>query len=147
VLGAIAPLLHTSSRSCSNYSRRIHIFAFFVEINTTEGTLIYRVCIHVYKGRQIRAKHSSTVLLTPPQHHLPNPEFDSPLRRTKAFTDKVPYLKIRILEPSTIYETLSLLLLFTLYTHSLRVATSRLLFWRLTRQAFHHPTIYVFLES
>lgn len=26
----------------------------------------------------------------------PNPDFDSPLRRTKAFTERVPRLKIRV---------------------------------------------------
>jgi len=146
VLGAIAPLLHTSSRYCVNYSKGTYIFAFFVEISTTEGTLIYRVYIHVYKGRQIRARHSSAVLVTPPQPHHSNHDFDSPLPGTKTFADIVPYPKIRVLELSTIYKILPHILLFTVYIYSLRAATSRLLFWRLTKQAFHHPILYVFLE-
>lgn len=117
VLGAIASLLHTSSRCCVNYSKGTRIFAFFVEISTTEGTLIYRVYIHVYKGRRIRARHSSTVLLTPPQPHNPNPNFDSPLPRKKTFADIVPYPKIRVLKPSTIYKILPHILLFTLYIY------------------------------
>jgi hypothetical protein len=129
VLGTIVLLPHTSSRCCVNYSIGTHISAFFVEINTTEGTLIYRLYIHVYKGRQIRVRHPSAVLIAPPQPHDTNPEFDSPLRRTEAFTDVVPYPRIRILEPSTIYEILSQLLLFTPYIYSLRTATSWLLFW------------------
>jgi hypothetical protein len=104
------------------------------------------VYIHVYKGRQIRARHSSAALLTPPQPYHLNPDFDSPLPRTKTFADIVPYPKIRVLEPSTIYKILPHILLFTLYIYSLRAATNRLLFWRLTRQAFYHLTIYVFLE-
>jgi len=147
VFGAIAPLPHTSSRCCASYTKGTHISAFLVEINTTDVTLIYRVYIQAYKGRQIPARHSSAVLFTPPQPHHPNPAFDSPLRRTKAFTDIVPYPKIRILEPSTIFKMLSQLLLLTLYIHSIRADTSMLLFWRLTRQTFHHPTIYVLLDS